>query len=90
VQYWIFFINPGKNCILWGEASRTTFKGGLLAKATCKSTSAFWLWFGRFPPKANEYIEMALNDDNPNPGFNGIRKARLKEGQFGKYLSPTQ
>ncbi|WP_192878056.1 MULTISPECIES: PVC-type heme-binding CxxCH protein [Arenibacter] len=69
-----------------GEASEPLLKE-LLAKGNIAKARAFWLGL-QIPAKSNEYIEMALNDENPKFRIQGIRMARFKgKENLEKYLS---
>jgi len=69
-----------------GEASEPLLKE-LLAKGNIAKARAFWLGL-QIPAKSNEYIEMALNDENPKFRIQGIRMARLKGRKIWKNTCP--
>ncbi|MBC8767136.1 PQQ-dependent sugar dehydrogenase [Arenibacter sp. BSSL-BM3] len=69
-----------------GEASEPLLKG-LVAKGGIAKARAFWLGL-QIPTKSNEYIEMALKDEDPKFRIQGIRMARYKgKENLEKYLS---
>tara|TARA_R110000868_G_scaffold1635_9_gene13151 strand:+ start:17009 stop:20137 length:3129 start_codon:yes stop_codon:yes gene_type:complete len=69
-----------------GEASEPILKG-LIAKGGIAKARALWLAL-QIPTKSNEYIEMALKDEDPKFRIQGIRMARYKgKENLEKHLS---
>ncbi|WP_192877644.1 MULTISPECIES: PVC-type heme-binding CxxCH protein [Arenibacter] len=69
-----------------GEASDPLLQN-LIAKGGNAKARAFWIGL-QIPTKSNEYIEMALKDEDPKFRIQGIRMARYKgKENLEKYLS---
>ncbi|MCK0189515.1 PVC-type heme-binding CxxCH protein [Arenibacter sp. F20364] len=71
-----------------GEAAQPLLTE-LIDKGGIAKARALWLGL-HIPTKSNEYIEMALKDEDPKYRMQGIRMARFKgKESLEKYLSPV-